>query len=196
MAEAPSKRNCEGIPRTSLLFPALSAAIPGFFCFFEAQMSFKISLITSSQVGVDRAVLDWAITNSLPHGGWCPQGTLTGTDPLDPKYRLKETAGPAILESVESNVRDSEATLVFTLGPKATGPAMKASTYAKKQKKPVLHVHRAVLGASERVIEFLDKYYVRRLHVTGSTEADEPGVGNWATMTLDRVKSTFDRRPD
>ena len=60
----------------------------------------------------------------------------------------------------------------------------------------MLHVHRAVLGASERVIEFLDKYYVRRLHVTGSTEADEPGVGNWATMTLDRVKSTFDRRPD
>jgi hypothetical protein len=52
------------------------------------------------------------------------------------------------------------------------------------------------LGASERVIEFLDKYYIRRLHVTGSTEADEPGVGNWATMTLDRVKSTFDRRPD
>jgi hypothetical protein len=159
-------------------------------------MSFKISLITSSQLGVDRAVLDWSITNNLPHGGWCPQGTLGGTDPLDPKYRLKETAGPAILESVESNVRDSEATLVFTLGPKATGPAMKASTYAKKQKKPVLHVHRAVLGASERVIEFLDKYYVRRLHVTGSTEADEPGVGNWATMTLDRVKSTFDRRPD
>ena len=83
-----------------------------------------------------------------------------------------------------------------TIGPKATGPAMKASTYAKKQKKPVLHIHRAVLGASERVIEFLDKYYIRRLHVTGSTEADEPGVGNWATMTLDRVKSTFDRRPD
>lgn len=147
-------RNCEGVQRTSLPFPALSAAIPGFFCFCEAQMSFKISLITSSQVGVDRAVLDWAITNSLPHGGWCPQGTLTGTDPLDPKYRLKETAGPAILESVESNVRDSEATLVFTLGPKATGPAMKASTYAKSRRSPCCmciapcSVHRSVSSSS------------------------------------------------
>lgn len=158
-------------------------------------MPFKISIITSSKLGADRAALDWALTNSMPHGGWCPLGNLTGEEPLDLKYKLKETATDAVLESVESNVRDSDATVVFTLGPKATGPAQKASTYAKKQKKPVLHVHRAVLGASERVVEFLDKYYVRRLHVTGSTETEEAGIGAWVAMTLDRVKSTIDRRP-
>lgn len=158
-------------------------------------MPLKISIITSSQLGADRAALDWALANSMPHGGWCPPGVLSGTEPLDPKYKLKETAGEAAFECVDNNVRDSDATVVITIGPKATGAAQKASTYAKKQKKPVLHVHRAVLGASERVVEFLDKHYIRRLHVTGSTEADEPGVGNWVTMTLDRVKSTIDRRP-
>jgi hypothetical protein len=158
-------------------------------------MSLKISIITSSQEGADRAALDWALTNSIPHGGWRPQ-RMEGEEALDPKYRLKEGSTQDILESVECNVRDSDATVVFTVGPKAAGPAQKASTYAKKQKKPVLHVHRGVLGASERVVEFLDKHYIRRLHVTGSTETAEPGVGNWVAMTLDRVKSTFDRRPD
>jgi hypothetical protein len=148
-------------------------------------MPLKISLITSSRSGADRALLDWALANSIPHGGWCPQGTIN-----------KETEGEAPLQSIESNVRDSEATLVFSLGPKATGLAQKAVTLAKKTKKPVLHVHRAVLGAAERVVEFLDKYYVRRLHVTGTTEEEEAGIGSWAAMTLDRVKSTFDRRPE
>ena len=159
-------------------------------------MPLKISLITSSRSGADRAMLDWALANSIPHGGWCPLGTVTGAEPLDPKYRLKETETEAPLQSVESNVRDSDATLVFTLGPKAAGLAQKAVSLAKKTKKPVLHVHRAVLGASERVTEFLDKHYVRRLHVTGSTEEEEAGIGGWAAMTLDRVKSTFDRRPE
>lgn len=159
-------------------------------------MPLKISLITSSQIGADRALLDWALANSIPHGGWCPKGTVTGVEPLDPKYRLKETETEAPLQSVESNVRDSDATLVFSLGPKTTGLAQKAVTLSKKTKKPVLHVHRAVLGAAERVVEFLDKYYVRRLHITGTTEAEEPGIGGWAAMTLDRVKSTFDRRPE
>lgn len=158
-------------------------------------MPFKISIITSSRIGADRAALDWALANEMPHGGWCPAGMLAGDEPLDPKYRLKETATEAPLESVESNVRDSDATVVFTLGPKATGPAQKAVSYSKKQKKPVLHVHRAVLGASERVVEFLDKHYIRRLHVTGTAETEEAGVGGFVTMTLDRVKSTIDRRP-
>ena len=158
-------------------------------------MALKISIITGSREGAERAALDWALTNSIPHGGWRPQ-LLPGEEALDPKYKLKEAESPDILACVDNNVRDSDATVIFTLGPKAAGPAQKASTYAKKQKKPVLHVHRAVLGAAERVVEFMDKYYIRRLHVAGSTEAEEAGSGAWAAMTLDRVKSTFDRRPE
>ncbi|MBL9132040.1 MAG: hypothetical protein JNG86_12630 [Verrucomicrobiaceae bacterium] len=158
-------------------------------------MALKISIITGFQEGAERAALDWALTNSIPHGGWRPQ-RLPDEEALDPKYKLKEAETADVLGSVENNVRDSDATVIFTVGPKTSGPAQKANTYAKKQKKPVLHVHRAVLGAAERVVEFMDKHYIRRLHVTGSTEAAEPGAGNWVSMTLDRVKSTFDRRPD
>ena len=183
-------RNCEG----GIYRPAVATA-PS-LCSHKLVMPFKISIITSSKEGADRAALDWSLENGMPHGGWCPLGTLTGVVPLDEKYRLKETETEAVLESVDCNVRDSDATLIITIGPKATGPAQKASTYSKKQKKPVLHVHRAVLGAAERVVEFIDKHYIRRLHVTGANETEEPGISNWVKMTLDRVKSTIDRRPD
>lgn len=159
-------------------------------------MPLKISIITGSQTGADRAALDWALSHNFPHGGWCPPGTLTGDEPLDPKYRLKETESELPVQSVENNVRDSDATVVVTLGPKTSGLCQKANTQAKKQKKPVLHVHRAVLGAAERVVEFMDKHYIRRLHLTGSTEDVEPGIGAWVTMTMERVKSTIDRRPE
>ena len=182
-------RNREGNLR-----PVVATALT--LCSYKPVMPFKISIITSSKEGADRAALDWSLENGMPHGGWCPLGSLAGDTPLDPKYRLKETETEAILESVDCNVRDSDATLIISIGPKATGPAQKASTYSKKQKKPVLHVHRAVLGAAERVVEFIDKYYIRRLHVTGTNETEEPGIGDWVKMTLDRVKSTIDRRPD
>ncbi len=159
-------------------------------------MPLKISIITGVQKGADRAALDWAIKNSMPHGGWCPLGRVASDGPLDAQYKLKETATEAILESVEGNVRDSDATVVFTLGPKATGPAQKAGTLAKKTKKPYLHLHRAILGVSERLTEFMDKYYTRRLHITGSTEADEAGISDWVTGTLDKMKGNFDRRPE
>ena len=156
-------------------------------------MAFKIIIISGSQTGVERAALDWAVKHDMPRGGWYPAALAEAPDA---QYKLKEGATDKPLEAVESNVRDSEATLVFTLATKATGLAQKAVSNARKQKKPVLHVHRGILGVSEKIVAFLDKYYVRRLHITGSTEADEAGVSAWATGELEKAKIIFDRRPE
>lgn len=156
-------------------------------------MPFKIVIISGSQTGAERAALDWSVKHDLPRGGWCPGGL---TEPVDPVYKLKEAATEKMLEVIDSNVRDSEATIVFTLGPKATGFAQKAGSAARKQKKPILHVHRGILGVSEKIVAFLDKYYVRRLHITGSTEADEPGLGTWVTSEMEKAKVILDRRPE
>ncbi|MGV3663496.1 MAG: YpsA SLOG family protein [Prosthecobacter sp.] len=156
-------------------------------------MPFKIVIISGSQSGAERAALDWSVKHELPRGGWCPGGL---TEPLDPAYKLKEAATEKMLEVIDANVRDSEATIVFTLGPKAAGFAQKAGAAARKQKKPILHVHRGILGVSEKIVAFLDKYYVRRLHVTGSTEADEPGLSVWVTSELEKSKVILDRRPE
>ncbi len=158
-------------------------------------MALKLVIITASQKGANRTALDWAIKCEFPHGGWCPVGCLTEDDAPLP-YKLKETPTENVLESVEYNVRDSDATLVLTLGPKTAGAAQKAVSYAKKQKKPILHLHRGLLGVSEKIVGFLDKYYVRRLHLTGSSEADEAGISAWMSAELDKAKSILDRRPD
>ncbi len=161
--------------------------------FSQSCMAFKLIIITGSQTGVERSTLDWALKHEIPHGGWCPQGLLSSAEPLDPRYKLKEGSSGEILEAVSSNIRDAEATLVFTQAAKAAGAAQKAVSGAKKQKKPVLHVHRGILGVSEKIVAFLDKHYIRRLHVTGDSEAD---VGSWAAGEMEKAKGILDRRPD
>ncbi len=159
-------------------------------------MALKLVIITAAQKGANRSALDWAIKSELPHGGWCPLGGLKDDDATVLPYKLKETPTENVLESVEFNVRDSDATIVFTLAPKAAGAAQKAVSYAKKQKKPVIHLHRGILGVSEKFVAFLDKYYARRLHITGSLEADEAGISAWITAELEKAKVILERRPD
>lgn len=159
-------------------------------------MPFKIVIITGAQLGVERATLDWSLKHSFPHGGWCPKGILGSAEPLDPSYKLKESETENVIDAIGFNVRDAEATLVFTIAAKASGFAQKAVTAAKKQKKPVLHVHRGILGVSEKIVAFLDKHYIRRLHITGSLDADEPGISDWATGELEKAKVIMDRRPE
>ena len=159
-------------------------------------MALKLVIISGSQTGVERTALDWAIKNELPHGGWCPAGLPGSTEALAECYKLKETATDKLLESVENNVRDSDGTVVFTLAPKAAGPAQKAVSFSKKQKKPVVHLHRGILGVSEKIVAFLDKYYIRRLHISGSQEELEAGIGDWVAAELEKAKVILERRPE
>lgn len=158
-------------------------------------MAFKLVIISGAQSGVERTALDWTVKHEIPHGGWCPSGLAEAPNP---EFKLKEAATEDVFEVLDANIRDSDATVVFTqeAKPKAKSTAQKAVTISKKQKKPVLHVHRGILGVSEKIVAFVDKYYPRRLHVTGSSEEDEPGLSVWAGYELEKMKGIMDRRPD
>jgi hypothetical protein len=115
----------------------------------------KLIIISGGQTGPDRATLDFAIEHNLPHEDWCPKGRKSLDGPLDGKYQLKETPSDEYLERTEWNVRDSDGTVVFTLAEKATGGSRKTLTFAAKLKKPTLHLHSGILGASEKLIAFM-----------------------------------------
>lgn len=153
-------------------------------------------IIAGGQTGADRAALDWAIENQIPHGGWCPKGRLALDGELDTKYALKETPTEEYLERTEWNVRDSDAVVVFTLAKKATGKAQKTLSFAKKQKKPHLHLHREILAVSEKLAAFMEKHQIRRLNISGSRECKEPGIYDWVFSSLAKAKVILDRRSE
>jgi hypothetical protein len=151
------------------------------------------SILSGGQTGAQRAALDWALAHNVPHGGWCPCGRTALDGPLDEKYLLKETPQETTLERTEWNVRDADATVVFTLAVKATGGAQKTVTFARKLKKPCLHLHRGILAGSEKLVAFMDKHRVRRLNIAGSHEEKEPGIYDWVTSTLDKADGIMAR---
>jgi hypothetical protein len=92
-------------------------------------------------------------------------------------------------------VRDSDATVVFTLADPPTGGSKKTITLAKKHKKPCLHLHRGLLAVPDKLVAFLEKHHpVRRLNVAGSRESKEPGLYDWVTNVLERAKANLDGR--
>lgn len=64
-----------------------------------------------------------AIALGIPHGGWCPGGRRAQDGTIPARYILTETPGANYLQRTEWNVRDSDGTVVFTLGKAATGAA-------------------------------------------------------------------------
>lgn len=87
--------------------------------------TFQIQKIVSGgQTGVDRASLDWAIANNVPHGGWCPKGRLAVDGVIDARYCLLETESSGYRQRTKLNVRDSDATLILNSGALDGGTAL------------------------------------------------------------------------
>ena len=70
-----------------------------------------MKIISGGQTGADRAALDFAIQNGIPHGGWCPKGRNVEDGPIDAKYQLQETPSSDYPQRTEWNVRDSDGTI-------------------------------------------------------------------------------------
>src|SRR6187397_3130266 len=100
-------------------------------------------IVSGGQTGADRAALDWAIVRGIPHGGWCPKGRRAEDGPIDGRYRLNETPSANYVQRTEGNARDSDATVVFSIGEILTGASRKTVELARKQGRPVLHLSRA-----------------------------------------------------
>lgn len=144
-------------------------------------------LISGGQTGADRAGLDWALAHNVPHGGWCPHGRKAMDGPLPERYLLEETPSRNYRERTEWNVRDSDATVVFTLESEATQGSLKTLRYAEAIGRPVLHFHP---GLDVKVLRaFLLAHQPKALNVAGSREQKEPGIYAWVTSVLNALPS-------
>lgn len=145
----------------------------------------RFTLVSGGQAGADRAGLDWAMAHGVRHGGWCPKGRISEDGPLAQAYRLTETPSASYLQRTEWNVRDSCATLVFTLADKLDGGSKRTAEFAERLGKPCLHVRPGV--HPKYVARFLARHRVVVLNIAGKRESAAPGIGAFTRELLSQV---------
>lgn len=77
----------------------------------KLQANFIIN--SGGQTGVDRAALDFALSNGLSCKGWCPLGRQAEDGLINVRYPLNETNSNDPVVRTEMNVMDSDATLII-----------------------------------------------------------------------------------
>jgi hypothetical protein len=165
-------------------------------------MKCVLTIVSGGQTGVDRAALDFAIEHGLPHGGWCPRGRLAEDGPIPARYQLVETPSRRYAQRTEWNVRDSDATVVFTMSRTATGGTALTLQVARRLGKPWLHLYArergdsaaappAQVSKSAKLLQaFLREHSVERLNTAGPRASQEPAVAKFAGQVLRAVLGT------
>ena len=146
-------------------------------------LSSDFTLVSGGQAGADSAALEWAIVHGVAHGGWCPKGRRSEAGPIDDRYRLVETPSASYLQRTEWNVRDSDATVIFTLGEALEGGSKRTAQFADKHGKPWLHFRPGV--HPKFLARFLATHGVRVLNVAGKRASTSPGIERLVAQTLD-----------
>lgn len=144
-------------------------------------------IISGGQTGVDRAALDWAIKNGIPHGGWCPKGRRAEDGVIPDGYGLCETSQRDYRQRTRRNVHDADATLIVTLGRELKGGSLFTQQYAKTIGRPCLHVFPGN-GWHERIEEFLETNRIRVLNVAGSRSSSAPGIEQFVHAVLNETR--------
>lgn len=136
----------------------------------------QFKIISGGQTDAERDAIDVAISLHLDYGGSIPKGRLTEEGPLDPKYdRIIEMDSKSYSDSIDKNVRDSDATIIFTRGKIGRGAALTIRK-AEDLNKPCLHIdfpkHKHTNFATE-VRKWLDEVKPKTLNVAGSIEPED-----------------------
>ena len=149
-------------------------------------------IVSGGQSGVDRAALDVALDLGIPCGGWCPKGRLAENGPIPERYPLEETTLPVYPQRTEWNVRDSDGTLVLTMGasasrgalvPEGSGTALTIQL-ARRQKKPYLVVNLNDHPAIEKIRRWCQSNQIRILNIAGPRESENRGIYSKAAEFL------------
>lgn len=149
-----------------------------------------MKIISGGQTGVDRAGLDVAIAKGLDYGGAIPKGRLTEEGALSDKYnKMTELATSSYPARTEQNVKDSDATIIFTMGKIEEGSALTIGM-CKKYQKLYLHIDLLEQTEDEAVETFknwVEKIKPNTLNIAGSRESNNKGIYNRTYTVLDRA---------
>jgi len=144
-------------------------------------------LISGGQTGADRAALDFAIKNKIPHGGWVPKGRIAEDGILPKKYRLIEMPTASYQKRTEMNVIGSDGTIIFSHA-RLTGGSAYTRTMAKRHNKPYLHIDlndTDIFHAALLMLEWIDEQEIKTLNVAGPRASKDPKIYEKVTDVLE-----------
>jgi hypothetical protein len=154
----------------------------------QPNANLTLIIISGGQTGVDRAALDWALANGVPHGGWCPKGRKAEDGIIPARFKLKETPSETYSVRTRRNVRESEGTVIFSRNPELRGGTRETAECAKRLGKPLLHLVVAEIEhAASRLKAFLREHEITVLNVAGPRETEEPGLSEFVRAVLARA---------
>ena len=152
----------------------------------------NLSLRSGGQSGADRAALQWAVGNGVAYRGWVPSGYRaedTGDFDLKAAYpMLRECPTHAYEQRTAWNVRDADATVIFSLISELGGGTRYTQEQCALQHKPVLVLVRGsapIAALAEQLVAFVDKHAIHDLNVAGPRASQQPQIGDFVTQVLD-----------
>lgn len=151
-------------------------------------MGKAICIVSGGQTGVDRTCLAWAIRRGFEHGGWCPKGRQAEDGKIPDRYTLRQTPLARSTQRTVWNVRDSDATVIFSQAGKLFGGSRRTWEACREFSKPLLHLAAETFTVAESAVllrTFLRQHRVRALNVAGPRKSQEPHAGRFARSVLD-----------
>jgi len=136
-------------------------------------------IVSGGQTGADRAALDIALALGMETGGWVPGGRLAEDGVIPERYPNlveAESACPAV--RTELNVRDSDATVIFSHGAPTGGTALTESLVHRYGRLLLLLDLSTMTGidASIRLREWLARHRPLVLNVAGARDSEDPEI--------------------
>ena len=146
-------------------------------------------IISGGQTGADRAAMDWAMEHQVPHGGWCPKGRQAEHGRIPERYSLRETPSDDSAQRTEWNIRDSDGTVIFSIGPRLTGGSKQTAELARQHGKPMLHLCKNAKDSvpEQALIEFIVRNQIHSLNIAGPRASEEPDIATFVREVLDKT---------
>ena len=150
-----------------------------------------LRILSGGQTGVDRAALDFAIAQQIPHGRWCPAGRRAADGVLDARYQLLETESSGYRQRTKRNVLDADATLILYRG-RLEGGSLLTRDLATRDGKPLLlcDLHDPTEELLAAWQDWLVSHPIAILNIAGPSEARNPGIYLQASALLELLWST------
>lgn len=154
-------------------------------------MKSSLKIISGGQTGSDRAALEWALANGVPHGGWCPADRKAEDGHIPQQFQLTETRAATYAVRTRWNVRDSDGTVICSMNGRLKGGSVLTVETAERQGKPMLHlmVTEGANKCARRLDEFIKHNSIAILNIAGPRVSEEPGIGDFVKAVLSQARS-------